>query len=500
MSRDSVLGNIQTERLADIWQGERAQSFREALRNYEFPSGCGSCKWSLDAGNFLDHPIRDFDGSFANNPDPVWPAKLELALSNTCNYACVMCNGSLSSVIRAKEGLPALPHVYGDAFFEDFAPYLAHAESIAFLGGEPFLQAECFRVFDMLMEQKLSPGCYITTNASQYNARVERVLNNLPVSLIISVDGMTKKTMESIRVNSNYETFMENIERFNAYVHGHSDPYSDKREHQLTLNYCVMKQNWQEVADFYRFANRLKAKASPIIVIHPPAYSVADLPPEEFRAVVAELESHTPEMKRELSAQNRTTWMEMLKELRNHVREDAPTLTQVLEDRRKGNSMSAAWDLLQAGKPEAALEAALEFPSTHPYYFGPLALIAQIRTVLGDFEGAEQAAVEATTRFARRPEGHIAMARLRYHQGRIDEGLAALALAEQALERMDRTVDPAGQVIVTEQLLLVGASLRAGAGEAEEALASVENLLAEKPDHAEAAKLRETILDGISSR
>ena len=35
MSRDSVLGNIQTERLADIWQGERAQSFREREAQWE---------------------------------------------------------------------------------------------------------------------------------------------------------------------------------------------------------------------------------------------------------------------------------------------------------------------------------------------------------------------------------------------------------------------------------------------------------------------------------
>src|SRR5206468_1414522 len=105
-----------------------------------------SCKWSLDAGNYLDHPIRTFD-DYEMDSEKRWPAKLEFALSNTCNLGCIHCSGSLSSVLRAKEGLPALPHLYGDQFFEDLARYLPHTKQLSFLGGEPFLQQECFRIW-----------------------------------------------------------------------------------------------------------------------------------------------------------------------------------------------------------------------------------------------------------------------------------------------------------------------------------------------------------------
>src|SRR5678816_2700847 len=100
--------------------------------------------------------------------------------SNTCNLACVMCTGEYSSVIRAKEGLPPMPAVYDEQFFEDLAFYLPHVKELSFLGGEPFLQLECFRVWDMLIERELSPICHVTTNGSLYDARVERVLQNLP--------------------------------------------------------------------------------------------------------------------------------------------------------------------------------------------------------------------------------------------------------------------------------------------------------------------------------
>jgi sulfatase maturation enzyme AslB (radical SAM superfamily) len=80
----------------------------------------------------------------------------------------------------------------------------------------------------------------VTTNGTLYDARVERVLENLPVNLSISIDGLTKATYESIRVNSTYENVMKNLHRFNCYAHGDTDRHHTKRMPHLQLNYCVM--------------------------------------------------------------------------------------------------------------------------------------------------------------------------------------------------------------------------------------------------------------------
>jgi radical SAM protein with 4Fe4S-binding SPASM domain len=141
ISRSHALGNVQTDRLDDIWNGQRIKAFRALLHDYTFPSGCESCRWSLEAGSFVDHPIRYFD-DVPMSDGGEWPTQLEFALSNTCNLGCVMCNGEYSSVLRAKEGLPPIPRAYGEVFFSDLARYLPHAKSLSFLGGEPFLQQE----------------------------------------------------------------------------------------------------------------------------------------------------------------------------------------------------------------------------------------------------------------------------------------------------------------------------------------------------------------------
>ncbi len=248
ISRSYVLGNVRTHRLDEIWHGERLRRFREELRRYQLPAGCETCYWQLEAGNFETHPIRSFDG-FAVHPDEEWPAVLEFAVSNTCNLACIQCCGDYSSVLRAQEGLPPLAKAYDDQFFADLRKYLPHLQNVSFLGGEPFLQQECYRIWDMLIDMELAPACSITTNGSLYNAKVERVLSELPVNLCISIDGITKETIERIRVNVKYETLMDNIRRFDAYAKGRADRHADKRQPWIQFNYCVMRQNWHELAD-----------------------------------------------------------------------------------------------------------------------------------------------------------------------------------------------------------------------------------------------------------
>ena len=68
----------------------------------------------------------------------------------------------------------------------------------------------------------------MTRSGSLHDDRVERVLQNLPVSLSISIDGITKTTYES-RVNSTYENVMKNLHRFNCYARGDTDRHPTKR-------------------------------------------------------------------------------------------------------------------------------------------------------------------------------------------------------------------------------------------------------------------------------
>jgi radical SAM protein with 4Fe4S-binding SPASM domain len=501
-SRSHSLGNVRQHRLDEIWQGEPIRQFRAMLRNYAFPSGCEYCEWSLIAGNFRTHPTLSFD-HLPIHDDVQWPSKIEFAMSNTCNLACVMCTGEYSSVIRANEGLPPMPAAYDEQFFEDLARYLPHVQELSFLGGEPFLQQECFRVWDMMIERELSPICHVTTNGSLFDARVERVLQNLPMNLSVSIDGITKTTIESIRVNSTYENLMKNLHRFNCYAHGDTDRYPSKRMRHLQLNYCVMQQNWQELPDFFRFAESVGARVATVLVTHPRHCSLFALPQENLRAVVATLEDQTPALSRELN-RNRTSWLELLKEMGNHSTEQPtvmPAFGEVVRRNRavtrdgSVGAMERAWVLMRQGKQEEALEAALHTLPTDPNYYKALVLIAEIRIAMQDYQRAEQALLRAVNLSPKHPEAYMRRAWLRYYQGRLADGLAELALSEERAGKLERVED-----FILEQSLLVGAVLYFHTGHANQALEKIEGYLALQPDDGRARKLREDCLTGLDQR
>ena len=106
-----------------IWEGPRARSLRAALARGDLGYGCSVCRHRLEhsAGGM---PIDLYDLYPLADPavTPEWPALLSFSLHNTCNLACIMCGGDASSKIRTqRDGLPGLPHAYGDAFFEQIA-------------------------------------------------------------------------------------------------------------------------------------------------------------------------------------------------------------------------------------------------------------------------------------------------------------------------------------------------------------------------------------------
>jgi MoaA/NifB/PqqE/SkfB family radical SAM enzyme len=205
-----VLGNVARERLGDIWKGGKIDTLRRALIDYRFEGGCTFCEWQIAGGNYEGAFTSVYEEYPVQSMEPEWPAVIEFAGSNTCNFECVMCSGEFSSLIRVgREGLPPLPAMYSDAFFEDLRQFLPHLRMAKFLGGEPFLATECFRIWDTILEEGLRTPCHVTTNGSQYNGKVERVLDALPVSLSVSLDGATKKTVESIRINCDYDRLLE---------------------------------------------------------------------------------------------------------------------------------------------------------------------------------------------------------------------------------------------------------------------------------------------------
>ena len=293
-------GNISRQTIGEIWNGESVKAIRRSLEAGSFAMGCGYCEWQIATGTFVNLSASKWDQLPVMSQDPPWPIQMEFSIGNTCNLECIMCDGKFSSAIRAhREKLPPLVTAYTEAFFAELRSYLPHLKRAKFLGGEPFLQNECFRIWEMLIEDGLSVSCHVTTNGTQLNARVERFLEKLPFGIAVSLDGYRKETIERIRVNARYEVLMHNIRQFRE--------YTTERRTGFGLTYCLMRSNWEEFGDFCLFADSLDCGVFVNAVRTPAEVSLYTLTPPELGRIADSLESQSANLFPLLN-RNRAIW------------------------------------------------------------------------------------------------------------------------------------------------------------------------------------------------
>ena len=313
-SQSLSVGNVVDERLDDIWNGKRLENFRKMVGAYALPADCGFCSWQIQSGDHAGVFARLFDVFGVEEARPRWPKVMEFATSNECNLECVMCTGESSSRIRARrERLPALPDVYGDQFYADLRKYLPHLALAKFLGGEPFLIRGNYRIWDMMIEDGLKTPCIITTNGTWLDARVERVLESLPVSILLSIDGATKETVEAVRVGAKFEVLMENTRRFIEMTR--------RRGTMFKFIHSIVRRNWSEFPDFLLLAESLGVSTDVCTVVNPPQFSIYTWPAAKLREVVATLEARDAELSRRLEL-NLPIWRSTLTSLQKNATEE----------------------------------------------------------------------------------------------------------------------------------------------------------------------------------
>jgi len=306
------VGNIATETIEAIWRGEKLQRLRNALARYDMRSGCRFCDWRISGGHFASLTMTTYDRFPVEEAVPVWPQMMEFSMTNSCNLECVMCTGQASSAIRARrERLPPLPRAYGEAFFIELQRFLPHLKRAKFLGGEPFLQPECFRIWDLMIGLDLRTPCHVTTNGTQWNAKIERVLEMLPVNISISMDGISRQTVEAIRFGASYDVIMQNFRSFHSYARANNTV--------LSLTFCLMRQNWHELGEFCVFADKWDCLVFVNTVRTPAAHSLYTLSPPELKLILASMEKESSTLLPKLRG-NLSVWVDEFERLRAFVR------------------------------------------------------------------------------------------------------------------------------------------------------------------------------------
>jgi molybdenum cofactor biosynthesis enzyme MoaA len=277
------------------------------LAEGSYPAGCEGCEIQHTLGNRMSTPAQSFDRYTVGD----WPSQMEFTLSNRCNLECVQCNGDVSSTIRARrEKRPPLPVPYGEEFFAQLPPYLEHVELTAFLGGEPFLIPEARRVWDLLLDGGLRPEIHVTTNATVWNDRVERYVNDLAMGFAVSIDGATRETYEAIRVGARYDRVIEIRDRMLE--------ASRRNGSYFQLNFCLLRANWHELAEFCRQGDELDVPVNVIPVLQPASHSVLRLSADELADVVTTLDRQDAAIGRHLG-RNRPAWENAVRMIREEL-------------------------------------------------------------------------------------------------------------------------------------------------------------------------------------
>ena len=315
---DEPLGFVPRDRLADIWQGTARSALVASIAAGRFDRGCGACGAEIEAEGRDGSMAASFDWlAPGDGPPAVWPALLTFNLSIDCNLQCVQCDGEQSSSIRLhREHRPPMAPAYGDAFFTEIVPFLAHARRADFSGGEPFMARENYRIWDLIPSVAPDLECRVVTNGTQWNSRVESVLERVPLGFVFSIDGITAATYESIRIGASFDSVMANMDRFLAVAR--------ERGTWASVNHCLMPENVHEFAELLLWAESRDLPVEVSVVRKPSAHSIAALPHEAIVAIVDELDRQSPTVLPQLR-RNAHTWNAELARLRSWAKADAAT-------------------------------------------------------------------------------------------------------------------------------------------------------------------------------
>lgn len=296
---ENILGKWPEQTIREIWESKEANKLREYISNNNLGGGCNLCAEALMAGNFAGSKAIFYDNQVAGKiPTSIsyikhklglkhrYPKVMEFEISNQCNLECIMCNGYFSSSIRKnREKLPPLPSPYNDKFVDELEEFLPHLTDAKFLGGEPFMIDIYYKIWDRIKVVNPKIKVHITTNGTILNQRIKDLIESFRTIIIISLDSLNKETYERIRVRSNFDTVMANINYYHE--------YSLRSKNITSIAICPMIYNWKELPDFQKFCIEKKFSMHFNTVTYPEHLSLKTLPPEELENVIQYLEKYT---------------------------------------------------------------------------------------------------------------------------------------------------------------------------------------------------------------
>ena len=234
--KDQALGDINSESVQAIWNGERMREFRAKMLRDQADSRCKQCYESERNGqkstrkmtNALYSHKMDWVKSTKKNgysPDSK-PIFWDIRVSNLCNFKCRICgHHSSSQWYNDAKALNLIAHDVKlhrgpkdfDLLLKQLEFVLPDLEEIYFAGGEPLILEEHFELINLLIEKGLTHiKLRYATNFSQLIFKgsdlFERWAKFNTVIVMASLDDSGKRG-EYQRSGQNWQEVVENRKR-----------------------------------------------------------------------------------------------------------------------------------------------------------------------------------------------------------------------------------------------------------------------------------------------
>ena len=144
----------------------------------------------------------------ANNSETLIPSIIQIEPIFGCNAACIMC--VIDMPTKRKKGV--MPMNLFKKVIEDIAPYKDTIVQIDLFGlGEPLLDPHVFERIRYMKSRGLR-GIGISSNADLIDDMKQKELLESGIdTVILSIDSLEKEIHEKIRVNTNFERVIANV-------------------------------------------------------------------------------------------------------------------------------------------------------------------------------------------------------------------------------------------------------------------------------------------------
>lgn len=221
-------GNINTQSLEEIWNGEKVEKLREAFINGNSDPRCAVCINMESAGG---KSIRQ--ETFERFPDfkiekGTLPKYFDIRFSNVCNFSCRTCwHGASSSWFKDAEHIgnraSSKAVIQNIKNLEDFlsktGDALLKSEEIYFAGGEPLVTQEHYQLLEFLLENNhTNLKLRYNTNLSHLTFKNWNILELWThfesIEVLMSIDG-SDQLGEYVRKGLNWKKFISNAKEIN---------------------------------------------------------------------------------------------------------------------------------------------------------------------------------------------------------------------------------------------------------------------------------------------